>query len=904
MILKQQMVESIKSLSHQIMNKYKVIISLIHLLSEKSKVSYSNALIFLKKKVNRYLTYKEEWRNIFHWNIYTLIIICSFIVFYSEEKRIYEYWLLLVWDYMSLLYNIINENSILNFISFTVLLYSGIKILSNTQKDLYISINKLLIILWTGIILFRNTQWEYLTLLNFVSYKTILYTLIVLYIIIVCKKIYHQIRSSYNKDKENSLTGFATSTLKANQLYTGWTDYAATLSKRILSTDVSREVFSIGIASPWGTGKTTFLEEMKDQLKEDAFVVCFNPWDSLTSNQIILDYFNSLKDNLTPYYSNLSHPIAKYANMLAELEINDWSTKIAKLLGKRHHESLDLLKQDVENCIAKFDKPIVVLIDDLDRLRGDELFEVLRLIRNTAKFKNMVYIVTYDRDHIIEMLTERGVPSSKLYIEKIFALEISLPAFENSTLPNLLYKELIRMLPAQERIHRLFITQMKIRYGEQNIVSCLLKNFRNVKRFSNILATNINYLIESQHIRDIDLPDFFWLEIIHYSNPALYQILKSNPEFILKKIPSKNLEPSYYYWGTLKKEPSQIDELVPYKNSHSIISQLEQHGCKNIKIDMYEFALLEDLFSPKYKKRLNTIRYIEHYPKYFAFRVMKNQISRSEFMFELSSSNTASKIEEWSKSNKINSLVFYFSSTNTIVLDESEAKQFLTALFHWIKCDTQVEDISNIVNNKLEKSQYKTEIRENLSLFVRDLFNNIIPSTTNRLTMALILSKLFAMQYFDEEMGAEYVPERALLTNSHIKALAQINFNSFIAEQPDINPLDIVNINSKLGQIVRKSCKSSYYYHDRIIYLNLVLDNVRNLFSHHQEIDHRAICEKLTVYSDPCDGDREHEALEEKIKELFESLANYKKFIIECTNISEDDREVYFERIGISSIRI
>ena len=43
---------------------------------------------------------------------------------------------------------------------------------------------------------------------------------------------------------------------------------------------------------------------------------------------------------------------------------------------------------------TQLDKPILVVIDDIDRLEKEELFEVLRLIRNTGNFTNLIYSVS------------------------------------------------------------------------------------------------------------------------------------------------------------------------------------------------------------------------------------------------------------------------------------------------------------------------------------------------------------------------------------------------------------------------------------------------------------------------------------------------------------------------------
>ncbi|MBK9318882.1 MAG: hypothetical protein IPM91_08740 [Bacteroidetes bacterium] len=43
--------------------------------------------------------------------------------------------------------------------------------------------------------------------------------------------------------------------------------------------------------------------------------------------------------------------------------------------------------------LTEFRRKIIVFIDDLDRLTGDELVDVLKLIRNTANFRTLFLLL-------------------------------------------------------------------------------------------------------------------------------------------------------------------------------------------------------------------------------------------------------------------------------------------------------------------------------------------------------------------------------------------------------------------------------------------------------------------------------------------------------------------------------
>ncbi|MFL0152537.1 P-loop NTPase fold protein, partial [Tenacibaculum maritimum] len=62
---------------------------------------------------------------------------------------------------------------------------------------------------------------------------------------------------------------------------------------------------SIGIVGEWGTGKTSFLEMIKEQFQinksKDYILIDFNPWLNISLNSILQDFFNTLEKSLKEY---------------------------------------------------------------------------------------------------------------------------------------------------------------------------------------------------------------------------------------------------------------------------------------------------------------------------------------------------------------------------------------------------------------------------------------------------------------------------------------------------------------------------------------------------------------------------------------------------------------------------
>jgi predicted KAP-like P-loop ATPase len=113
--------------------------------------------------------------------------------------------------------------------------------------------------------------------------------------------------------------------------------------------------------------------------------------------------------------------------------ISPWIERVrvgSKILTKslqRKKESVGGRRAKVENALGALDKPIVVVLDDLDRLTTSEIRDIFKLVLLTANFPNVIYIVAFDRMRVEEALAEQGIPG-RAYLEKILRVGVAPPA--------------------------------------------------------------------------------------------------------------------------------------------------------------------------------------------------------------------------------------------------------------------------------------------------------------------------------------------------------------------------------------------------------------------------------------------------------------------------------------------
>ena len=204
-------------------------------------------------------------------------------------------------------------------------------------------------------------------------------------------------------------------------------------------------------------------------------------------------------------------------------------------------------------------KPIVVFIDDTDRLQQDEILEVMKLIRNTADFSNMFYIVTFDKEYVVRTINSIIVEPA-LYLKKIFQLELKFPIFERYLLTHFLLSEL-------DKYHRL--QDVKLRSNLANIEMCLqsddiyleeyFDNFRDVKRFVNGLLLVLDYIEYQGIASDFYLHDLFLIELLNYTDEAEYEQLKKIP---MERLESRDSSDVFQLKSKFNQEPSENSKKI------------------------------------------------------------------------------------------------------------------------------------------------------------------------------------------------------------------------------------------------------------------------------------------------------------------------------------------------------
>ncbi len=187
-------------------------------------------------------------------------------------------------------------------------------------------------------------------------------------------------------------------------------------------------------------------------------------------------------------------------------------------------KNLSEIKSELASELRRLVAPVLVVMDDVDRLTPGELQEVFQLVKANGDLPNLVYLLLFERDviekHIQEVMKVRGCD----YLEKIVQVAFDIPAIECRRVHQILFEGLDNLIAGG------IVGQRFDRRRWGNIFVGALQHYfrtlRDVNRFLSTLAFQIS-LFRSQGAFEVNPVDLIALEVLRVFEAKVYQTLPS-----------------------------------------------------------------------------------------------------------------------------------------------------------------------------------------------------------------------------------------------------------------------------------------------------------------------------------------------------------------------------------------
>ncbi|MDP4153907.1 MAG: P-loop NTPase fold protein [Bacillota bacterium] len=244
----------------------------------------------------------------------------------------------------------------------------------------------------------------------------------------------------------------------------GRVGFARLLAQALINLN-NADTFSVGLYGKWGSGKTSLVNMMLNEIEKQQRSVCeenrfivvhFEPWNFSDANQLLSQFFirlsNEFRSKGDENLSKIGEALETYSdafNLAEAIPIVGgvlalFGKKGAAMLGKKmkkDSDEKDILKHKeyVINLLTKQTRRILVVIDDIDRLNNEQIRQVFQLITSVAKFPNTVYLLVFDKEIVVKALKKVQEGNGEDYLEKIIQMPIQIPDIQREKLREVLF---------------------------------------------------------------------------------------------------------------------------------------------------------------------------------------------------------------------------------------------------------------------------------------------------------------------------------------------------------------------------------------------------------------------------------------------------------------------------------
>ncbi|WP_418638019.1 KAP family P-loop NTPase fold protein [Winogradskyella sp.] len=217
--------------------------------------------------------------------------------------------------------------------------------------------------------------------------------------------------------------------------------------------------FVLAIDNKWGTGKTTFVKMWRQQLKNDNYqTLYFNAWENDFQEEVMIALLSELEGLRDKGEETFKTVVEKSATFLKKVfpavvkgaagkmigdkaitevvgAVTEFTAEEVELQMKNYNEKKKGIN-DFRKALEKFvervdeDKPVVFIIDELDRCRPRYAVEVLEQIKHLFSVPGIVFVLSIDKVQLGNAV--RGFYGSDLidaneYLRRFIDLEFSIP---------------------------------------------------------------------------------------------------------------------------------------------------------------------------------------------------------------------------------------------------------------------------------------------------------------------------------------------------------------------------------------------------------------------------------------------------------------------------------------------
>lgn len=367
----------------------------------------------------------------------------------------------------------------------------------------------------------------------------------------------------------------------------------------------------IGITGEWGSGKTTYLNVALDWLRvnDKNLIVArgFSAWKYSDERSFLIALINHIYEKLDIGVSDsvINSSIVKYVNMF--LSNNRFNIGNISLTSSNNEKTAINV---INEYLVQNDKHLVVVIDNIDRLRANEIRFVYKAVGDIVDIKNTTFVCLYDEQYVEKAFSPKNVDVQN-FLDKIINLKIEIgrpspDKFYNAGVSALLnyFKKFKKGYDFEKRGKKEF-----------DLLAEAIKLIPNVRTLIVVLNTLFNFVPLNDD--SLDYIDYFCINILKKTNYQLYTFIVRNASvFVIARrdyLSTYSFSDSKENIDKQRKEmiSSYFDEGRPYQKYRNFLNLLFPNS-------LYEYGASltrEEIVLANTERRIYSGKFFENYIK-------------------------------------------------------------------------------------------------------------------------------------------------------------------------------------------------------------------------------------------------------------------------------------------------
>ncbi|MGD0946883.1 MAG: P-loop NTPase fold protein [Candidatus Binatia bacterium] len=281
----------------------------------------------------------------------------------------------------------------------------------------------------------------------------------------------------------------------------------------------------IALYGDWGSGKSSLNNMLRESLETQVpppIIVEFNPWEWAAQEQILEAFFREVGISLSAHPGSderIKSAAAKWrlygrclvlagsaARALRTVftikgvppdavesvahgletagKVASEGAEALDAKAENEERSISSVKRELGAALARLERPVLVVMDDIDRLSKDEIKLLFQLVKANADLQNLVFLLLFQRDLVEKSLNEVAPGSGVEFLKKIVQVGFDVPRVDLARLHQVLNQGLAQIL-GSEGIPK----AEHVRFGNlfHGGLSQYFENLRDVYRFLSTL---------------------------------------------------------------------------------------------------------------------------------------------------------------------------------------------------------------------------------------------------------------------------------------------------------------------------------------------------------------------------------------------------------------------------------